>query len=68
MGFNIISAAEAAVEAKSHEIAYKLTDHYEDHLVQSNMYELCKSYIILGARMMQEELLKSRLTCCQRND
>ena len=68
MRTEVISAAEAAVEAKSHEIAYKLTDHYEDHLVQSNMYELCKSYIILGARMMQEELLKSRLTCYQKND
>lgn len=52
----IMGKAEEAVKTRAAEIAYKCSEYYEDRQVQSNMYELCKSYIILGARMMQEEI------------
>lgn len=52
------SQIETNIEKKAEETAYRLTEHYSDHKVQSAMYELCKSHIILGARMFEEELLK----------
>lgn len=52
----IMGKAEEAVKKRAAEIAYKCSEQYEDRQVQSNMYELCKSYIILGSRMMQEEI------------
>ena len=52
------SQIETIIEKKAEETAYRLTEHYCDHKVQSTMYELCKSHIILGARMFEEELLK----------
>lgn len=52
----IMGKAEEAVKTRAAEIAYKFSEHYEDRQIQSNMYELCKNCIILGARMMQEEI------------
>ena len=39
--------------------AYEKSNNIDDHKMQSTMYELCKSYIILGARLMQDELFKN---------
>lgn len=52
----IMGKAEEAVKTRAAEIAYKFSEHYEDRQIQSNMYELCKNCITLGARMMQEEI------------
>ena len=56
---DIIANAEKAVIAKAHKIAYEKSNNIDDHKIQSTMYELCKSYIILGARLMQDELFKN---------
>ena len=53
-----IAKIEATIEKKAKEIAYQQTEHYSDRLIQYSMYTICKSYIILGARMFEEELLK----------
>lgn len=53
-----IAKIEATIEKKAEEIAYQQTEHYSDRHIQFSMYEICKSHIILGARMFEEELLK----------
>lgn len=58
MKAEVIAKIEATIEKKAEEIAYRQTEHYSDRYMQSTMYELTKSHIILGARMFEEELLK----------
>lgn len=54
---NLVSKAEERVKARAAEIAYNMTEGIKDKEVQQTLYELCFSYIKLGARFMQEELL-----------
>lgn len=54
----IIEQAEKKVIQKATEIAYMRSNSMEDFKLQSVMYQLCKDYIILGARLMEEELMK----------
>jgi ribosomal protein L32 len=54
----MIEKAEKAVIARASRIAYERSNNLDDSEVQSMLYRLCKDYIILGARMMEEELMK----------
>lgn len=48
--------AEANVIKKAEETAYTVSDSVKDSKVQSIMYDMIKKYIVVGARMMEEEL------------
>lgn len=48
--------AEANVIKKAEETAYTVSDNIKDSKVQSIMYDMIKKYIVVGARMMEEEL------------
>lgn len=54
----MIEKAEKAVIARAIRIAYERSNNLDDSEIQSMLYRLCKDYIILGARMMEEELMK----------
>lgn len=54
----MIEKAEKAVIARAIRIAYERSNNLDDSEVQSMLYRLYKDYIILGARMMEEELMK----------
>lgn len=54
-----IAIIEERVTKRAEEISYQITEQYGDRRIQATMYELIKSYIIHGARLFQEELLKS---------
>lgn len=54
----MIEKAEKAVIARASRVAYERSNNLDDSEVQSMLYRLCKDYIILGARMMEEELMK----------
>lgn len=53
-----ISIIEKRIAKKAEEISYQITEQYGNRRIQAAMYELIKSYIIHGARLFQEELLK----------
>lgn len=54
----IIAQAEAAVKRRAAQIAFEHTQNVDDSDVQAVLFRLYKDYVILGARLMQEELLK----------
>lgn len=54
----IIAQAEAAVKRRAAQIAFEHTQKVDDSDVQAVLFRLYKDYVILGARLMQEELLK----------
>jgi hypothetical protein len=54
----MIEKAEKAVIVRASRIAYERSINLDDSEIQSILYRLCKNYIILGARMMEEELMK----------
>lgn len=54
----IIAQAEAAVKRRAAQIAFEHTQEVDDSDVQAVLFRLFKDYVILGARLMQEELLK----------
>lgn len=58
MSRNIIEQAEKQVIKRAAEIAFKRSNDLDDSQIQSIMFRLCKDYIILGARLMEEELFK----------
>lgn len=53
----IITAEQAVVKAASKH-AYQITDHIKDPAVQAKTYTLVRESIIIGARLMQEKLMK----------
>ena len=53
-----VEMIEKAVIARASRVAYERSNNLDDSEVQSMLYRLCKDYIILGARMMEEELMK----------
>lgn len=53
-----IAMAEATIREKASKIAYERSEKIDDSQISSFMYRLVKEYIVLGARMMEEELLK----------
>lgn len=52
-----IARAEERIKARAAKIAYRRTERIKESDKQTVMFHLVKDYIILGARMMQEELL-----------
>jgi len=58
MNNKIIEQAEKQVIKRAAEIAFKRSNDLDDSQIQSIMFRLCKDYIILGARLMEEELMK----------
>lgn len=58
MKAEIIEMAEEAVRKKAARIAYEKSESMVDSEIQTMFFRLAKDYIILGARMMQEEILK----------
>lgn len=54
----IIEQAEEAVRKRAARIAYEKSENMMESDVQTIFFRLIKDYIILGARLMQEELLK----------
>jgi hypothetical protein len=54
----MIENAERAVIKRAEAVAYMHSDKTDDHTIQTALYEMVKHYIILGARMMEEELMK----------
>lgn len=58
MKAEIIEMAEEAVRKKAARIAYEKSESMVDSEIQTMFFRLVKDYIILGARMMQEEILK----------
>ena len=54
----IIAQAEAAVKRRAAQIAFEHAQKVDDSDVQAVLFRLYKDYVILGARLMQEELLK----------
>ena len=50
--------AEAEMRKRAEEAAYKASEGIENGRVQLYVYKLTKENIILGARMMVEELMK----------
>lgn len=52
-----IARAEERIKARAAKIAYRRTEGIKESDIQTVMFRLVKDYIILGARMMQEELL-----------
>lgn len=51
--------AEAEMRRRAEEAAYKASEGFENGRVQLYVYKLTKENIILGARMMVEELMKT---------
>lgn len=51
--------AEAEMKKRAEEAAYKASEGIENGRVQLYVYKLTKENIILGARMMVEELMKT---------
>lgn len=51
--------AEAEMRRRAEEAAYKASEGIENGRVQLYVYKLTKENIILGARMMVEELMKT---------
>lgn len=51
--------AEAKMRRRAEEAAYKASEGIENGRVQLYVYKLTKEIIILGARMMVEELMKT---------
>lgn len=51
--------AEAEMRKRAEEAAYKASEGIENGRVQLYVYKLTKENIILGARMMEEELMKT---------
>ena len=51
--------AEAEMRKRAEEAAYKASEGIENGRVQLYVYKLTKENIILGARMMEEELTKT---------
>ena len=51
--------AEAEMRKRAEEAAYKASEGIENGRVQLYVYKLTKENIILGARMMVEELMKT---------
>lgn len=51
-----IEPAEEKIRRKAAEHAYQVTNNIEDPKIQRITYTLVKESIILGARMMQEEI------------
>lgn len=58
MKARIIEQAEEAVRKRTARIAYEKSENMMESDVQTIFFRLIKDYIILGARLMQEELLK----------
>lgn len=53
-----ISQAEKMVKKKAAEIAFKRSNDIDNSEIQSLFFKIYKDCIILGARLMQEELMK----------
>lgn len=53
--------AEDEVRKRAEEAAYKASENIERRSIQSVMYNHTKYNIILGARMMEEELRKTEI-------
>lgn len=51
--------AESEMRKRAEEAAYKASEGIENGRVQLYVYKLTKENIILGARMMVEELMKT---------
>lgn len=51
--------AEAAVRKRAEEASYKASENIESRSVQRLIYNLAKDNIMLGARMLEEELRKT---------
>ena len=51
--------AEAAVRKRAEEASYKASENIESRSVQRFIYNLAKDNIMLGARMLEEELRKT---------
>ena len=51
--------AEASVRKRAEEASYKASENIESRSVQRLIYNLAKDNIMLGARMMEEELRKT---------
>lgn len=58
MKASIIKQSEEAVRERATRIAYEKSENMMESDVQTIFFRLIKDYIILGARLMQEELLK----------
>lgn len=58
MNREIMEKAEKKIIKKAAEIAFKHSNDLDDSQIQSILFRLCKDYIILGARLMEEELMK----------
>ena len=58
MKASIIEQAEENVRKKAARIAYEKSENLKDSDIQTVFFKMYKDCIILGARMMQEELLK----------
>lgn len=50
--------AESMVQKRAEEVAYMHSDRSSDRMIQKALYDMVKHYIMLGARMMEEELTK----------
>jgi len=58
MKAKLIEQAEEAVRKNAARIAYERSENMKDSEIQTLLFRIYKDCIILGARMMQEELLK----------
>lgn len=52
-----IELAEEAVKKEAAKIAYQYSENLLNSELQTYLFKLCKDCIVLGARLMQEELL-----------
>lgn len=52
-----IALAEENVKKRAEEAAYKMTELYTDHQIQKELYRIYRDLILLGSRLMQEELM-----------
>lgn len=56
-----VENAERAIIAKAQQIAYEKSDKISNREIQTLVYGMVKDHIILGARMMEEELMKQQV-------
>lgn len=61
MNEQIITLAEERVKKRAEETAYKLSED-KNIKIQTLLYNIYKRFIILGARFMQEELMRIELS------
>lgn len=57
MNTSSIELAEKNVKKRAEEAAYKMTEPYTGHRIQKELYTIYRDLILLGSRLMQEELM-----------